>query len=213
MSNHVHLVVYDKNQNISIAMKSLLVRYVSYFNKKYGRTGNLVQERFFNRNIINKVYLLNVCRYIHQNPEKAQIAHTEDYEWSSYHEFLRNPENKSKRLVNTKLLLNQFSKENMQNAINQFIQFHKEFEKIKDGRDIVEYEMNDKLTDRQLREIVQNLLGIENMSEIKQNYAEKRNEMIEKLQIIKGTSYNQIGRVTGINRKMIERVIKGKKEK
>ena len=73
--------------------------------------------------------------------------------------------------------------------------------------------MNDKLTDGQLREIVQNLLGIENMSEIKQNYAEKRNEMIEKLQIIKGASYNQIARVTGINRKMIERVIKGKKEK
>lgn len=213
MSNHVHLVVYDKNQNISIAMKSLLVRYVSYFNKKYGRTGNLVQERFFNRNIINKVYLLNVCRYIHQNPEKAQIAHTEDYKWSSYQEFLKNPANKAKKLVNTNLLLNQFSKESMQDAIKQFIQFHKEFEKIKDGRDIVEYEMNDKLTDGQLREIVQNLLGIENMSEIKQNYAEKRNQMIEKLQIIKGTNYNQIGRVTGINRKMIERVIKGKKEK
>ena len=160
MSNHVHLVVYDKNQNISIAMQSLSVRYVSYFNKKYGRIGNLVQGRFFSKNIMNKVYLLNVSRYIHQNPEKAQIAHTEDYKWSSYHEFLRNPD--------------------------------------KDG---------------QLREIVQNLLGIENMSEIKQNYAEKRNEMIEKLQIIKGTNYNQIARVTGINRKMIERVIKGKNEK
>ena len=213
MSNHVHLVVYDENQNISIAMQSLSVRYVSYFNKKYGRIGNLVQGRFFSKNIMNKVYLLNVSRYIHQNPEKAQIAHTEDYKWSSYHEFLRKPDNKAKKLVNTKLLLNQFSKESAQEAISQFIQFHKEFEKIIDGRDIVEYEMNDKLTDGQLREIVQNLLGIENMSEIKQNYAEKRNEMIEKLQIIKGASYNQIARVTGINRKMIERVIKGKKEK
>ena len=211
MSNHVHLVVYDKNQNISIGTKSLLIKYVSYFNKKYERIGNLVQGRFFSKNIMNKVYLLNVCRYIHQNPEKAQIAHTEDYKWSSYHDFLRNTNNKT--LVNTKLILNQFSKDNTQEAINQFIQFHKEFEKIQDGRDIVEYEMNNKLTDVQLKEIIQNLLEIDNMSEIKQNYAEKRNEMIKKLQVIKGTNYNQIGRVTGISRKMIERVIKDKKEK
>lgn len=213
MSNHVHLVVYDKKQNISEAMKSLSIRYVSYFNKKYERIGNLVQGRFFSKNVMNKVYLLNVCRYIHQNPEKVQIANTEDYKWSSYHEFLRKSYNKTKNVVNTKLILNQFSKENIEDAISQFIQFHKEFEKITDGRDIVEYEMIDKLTDEQLRKIIQNLLGIENMSEIKQNYAEKRNEMIKKLQIIKGTSYNQIGRVTGISRKMIERVIKDKKEK
>ena len=74
VTNHVHLVIYDKEQNLSKAMQSLTVRYVSYFNKKYERVGNLVQDRFFSRNIVNKLYFLNVCRYIHQNPSKAKIA-------------------------------------------------------------------------------------------------------------------------------------------
>ncbi len=33
-------------------------------------------------------YLRNLCRYIHQDPNKAGIADMEDYQWSSYQEYV-----------------------------------------------------------------------------------------------------------------------------
>lgn len=209
MTNHVHLVIYDKEQNLSKVMQSLTVRYVFYFNKKYERVGNLVQDRFFSRNIVNKLYFLNVCRYIHQNPSKAKIAKMEEYKWSSYQDFLGKLNDNRKSIVNTKLLLNLFSKEDNKKAIEQYIEFHNKTENFLDGKDIVEYEMNDKLSDEELRNIILNVLQIENVDEIKQYSPKLKKQMIKKLENIKGTSYHQISRVIGINRKMVERYIKG----
>ena len=203
MDNHVHLVIYDKNQNISNAMQSLLIRYVAYFNKKYERSGTLAQSRFFSRNIVNPKDFLNVCRYIHQNPMKAHMTRTEEYQWSSYQEYLKKSTN---NLVNTKLLFNQFSNNNPEEAIQQFIEFHQKIENIMDGKDITEYEM-EKITDDALRQIILKILKIENINQIRESSSERRNEMIQKLQMIKGVSSNQIGRVTGMNGKMIRRAL------
>ena len=35
MPNHVHLIIYDKNNNISKIMHSILVSFSEYINKKY----------------------------------------------------------------------------------------------------------------------------------------------------------------------------------
>ena len=35
MDNHVHLVIYDKNEEISKMMQSIEISYVRYFNQKY----------------------------------------------------------------------------------------------------------------------------------------------------------------------------------
>ena len=69
--------------------------------------------------------------------------------------------------------------------------------------------MNDKLSDEELRNIILNVLRIENVDEIKQYSPKLKKQMIKKLENIKGTSYHQISRVIGINRKMVERYIKG----
>ncbi len=205
MDNHVHLVIYDKNQNISTAMQSLLIRYVAYFNKKYERNGSLAQNRFFSRNIVNPKDFLNVCRYIHQNPMKAHMTKTEEYQWSSYQEYIKKSTN---NLVNTELLFNQFSN-NPEEAIQQFIEFHQKVENIMDGKDITEYEM-EKLTDDQLREIILKLLKIDNINKIKETGVKTRNEMIRNILMIKGTNCNQISRVIGIGRKVIKAVEQGK---
>ena len=46
MENHVHLLLYDKQDQISCLMKKLGVRYSYYFNQKYDRTGHLFQDRY-----------------------------------------------------------------------------------------------------------------------------------------------------------------------
>ena len=63
MNNHVHFVIYDKNDNMSTAIQSLNVRYSIYFNKKYDRIGHLFENRFKSRVIENEKYLRTVSVY------------------------------------------------------------------------------------------------------------------------------------------------------
>ena len=46
MTNHVHMVIYDKESVLSKIMQSLEVAYSSYFSKKYEKVGHLFQNRF-----------------------------------------------------------------------------------------------------------------------------------------------------------------------
>ena len=46
MTNHYHLLLQTKEQNISNAIKQLNGNYSIYFNKKYKRNGHLWQGRF-----------------------------------------------------------------------------------------------------------------------------------------------------------------------
>ena len=88
MDNHVHMVIRVKDNFLSKSMQSLEVRYSSYFNKKFNRTGHLFQNRFFSKKVENLNYFLTVCKYIHRNPEKANMEKTENYKWSSYQEYV-----------------------------------------------------------------------------------------------------------------------------
>ena len=64
------------------------------------------------------------------------------------------------------------------------------------------------MTDNEIRKHICELLNIENIYEILRYNNEIRNEKIEKLKCFKNASISQLSRVTGINRKIIERVIK-----
>ena len=90
MDNHIHLVIRIEDEFLSKAMQSLSIRYSQYFNYKYERTGPFFQNRFKSKNVENLKYFLEVCRYIHRNPEKAKMSKTEDYDWSSYKEYIGN---------------------------------------------------------------------------------------------------------------------------
>ena len=61
MNNHVHLIIEAESNMLSKSMKSLLIRYVYYFNKTYQRKGPLFQNRFYSKNVENQDYFLSVC--------------------------------------------------------------------------------------------------------------------------------------------------------
>ena len=46
MSNHIHLLVRERDFNLSEIVKRIGVAYAYYFNKKYDRYGHLFQDRF-----------------------------------------------------------------------------------------------------------------------------------------------------------------------
>lgn len=105
MSNHIHLVIDDNGNDISRLIKSVNVSYALYFNKKYKRVGHLFQDRFKSEIITNDRYLLQVSKYIHNNPVKANmVVAPEEYYWSSYNIYLGRMENKYYLVDTTKIL-------------------------------------------------------------------------------------------------------------
>ena len=124
MPNHIHLEIKDENHKLSQIIHSVGTSYANYFNKKYKRVGHLFENRFQSRNVENVYYILNLARYIHQNPLKAQISSMEEYKWSSYPEYFSKKNfNHADSTVDTEKLLEIFSPENKDNR-KEFLQFN-----------------------------------------------------------------------------------------
>lgn len=71
MPNHFHLLVKEITEGgITTFMRKVNTGYSMYFNKKYGRTGNLFQGKFKSEHVDNDNYLKYLFSYIHLNPVK-----------------------------------------------------------------------------------------------------------------------------------------------
>ncbi len=202
MPNHVHLVIYDKNDNLSKALQSLTISYSSYWNKKYERVGHLFQNRFLSKNVETQEYLKTLCRYIHQNPSKSGIAEMERYQWSSYQEYLN-----GEHIINENQVLALFHTVKHE-AIKAFEQFHKANIEQQNMQDFLEYEMGEKPKDEQVAKFIVEFLNLRNVQELAEYSITKRNEALQKLRQLKGISKAQIARVTGLSVKMVERAMK-----
>ena len=89
MSNHVHLLLEQKQTPLSRIMQGVQQSYTMYYNAKYGKTGHLFQGRYKAIICDQDSYMLELIRYIHLNPVRAEIVkHPSDYEWSSHPAYL-----------------------------------------------------------------------------------------------------------------------------
>jgi putative transposase len=85
MINHYHFLIETPNGNLSLAMKHINQLYTQWLNKRYEKVGHVFQGRFKSKLIESDSQLLEVCRYIVNNPVRAGIADKpKDYSWSSY---------------------------------------------------------------------------------------------------------------------------------
>jgi hypothetical protein len=79
------MVIATEEIRIGNIMQRINMCYSIYFNKKYNLTGHLFQDRYKSQLIKEDKYILEVSRYIHLNPVKANmVKDPEDYKWSSY---------------------------------------------------------------------------------------------------------------------------------
>jgi putative transposase len=85
MENHFHLLLEPlDNKGLGKCLHGLTLSYAQYFNRKYGRTGRLFENRYFSCPIDKDSYLWAVVRYIERNPVRAKMAkRAEDWKWSS----------------------------------------------------------------------------------------------------------------------------------
>ena len=69
MPNHFHLLVQQPEDNsIERLMRSVMMRYVIYFNRKYSRVGRLFESAYKSVPVLTDAQLIQVSAYIHRNP-------------------------------------------------------------------------------------------------------------------------------------------------
>ena len=92
MDNHVHLVLFDDAGELSAAIHSVATAYAAYFNLRAGRVGPVFAGRFKSVPITSESQLLAAVRYVHDNPAKAGVCPRDQYRWSSFHEYVGEPD-------------------------------------------------------------------------------------------------------------------------
>lgn len=119
MDNHVHLLLKSDLESMSEAIKRINIRFALRYNNKYERVGHVFQNRFKSEVINNDGHLIQVMRYIHNNPVKANmVSKVEEYRWSSYNSYI----NKRDRLVDSEskqMIMDMFS-----GSIKEYKKFH-----------------------------------------------------------------------------------------
>ena len=193
MDNHFHLLMHGSLDEISEFMKLLLGQYARYFNSEHERQGHVFQSRFGSEPIDSESYLLNAVRYIHQNPEKAMIAPTDRYRWSSYQEYVHAP-----KMATTAPLMRGFG------TVAAFEEFHRfdsrfSLREYDDSRGAA-------IAKRALA-IAIDELGERGFMNLRSLPMAERNSRIRRL-ANRGLSIRQIERLTGVNRNSIGRILK-----
>jgi putative transposase len=85
MGNHFHFVVQIPHGGLSRGMQELNTGYTVRTNKRYGRTGHLVRNRFYSGYLKDDAHLMETIRYIVLNPVRAGLCQSPaDWPWSSY---------------------------------------------------------------------------------------------------------------------------------
>ncbi|EJO5346285.1 transposase [Clostridium botulinum] len=120
MDNHVHLLIEAKDKHIKFFMSRINSIYAKYFNNKYNYCGHLYEKRYFSELIETDHQLLDVSRYIHLNPVKANMVDkAQDYKWSSYSMLIGE---KKEILINSHKILSYFNKENKRQLYKEFVE-------------------------------------------------------------------------------------------
>jgi putative transposase len=106
MTNHIHLQIESIETTPSLILKHSHTKYAKYFNKRYGFSGHVFESRYGSELITSIDYELEVNRYIHLNPVKANLVkNPENYRWSSYRTYFFQKENP---LLSTHQILSYF---------------------------------------------------------------------------------------------------------
>lgn len=104
MPNHFHLLVKQTEENgISKFMAKFTNSYTKYFNTRYQRIGPLVQGVFKAVHVETDEQFIHLSRYIHLNPITGFLVKPDElqaYPWSSYPNYLENPNDDQKEIMN-----------------------------------------------------------------------------------------------------------------
>ncbi len=192
MNNHVHLMIEVNDlAKLSDFMRLIATCYARHYNCKYDHVGHVFQSRFKSVPVMNEKQLLATVRYIHNNPVKAGFASREEYQWSSYKEYLHEA-----GVARTDFILSLFSDR------EDFIAFSKM--KIEDDDNVVSFKEWSNLEEG--LKIIQGEMGydLKDGLIVKTLKKEYRDSILRKLKK-EGLTTKQIELLTGVSKRIVER--------
>lgn len=193
MGNHIHLLIKTGETDLASIMKRIVVKFVYYYNVKYVRVGHLFQDRFKSEPVEDDAYLLQVVRYIHQNPIKARIIENpEDYIYSSYREYIKSKTDNA--FVDTDFVMDMIS-------VKEFKKYHQYVDYKCKCIDVVDSAC--KISDDKGLEIIKELCIEMNFTNINEQPKEMQREFASNLKK-QGLSVRQIVRLTGLSKRVVE---------
>lgn len=196
MGNHVHMLIKADGEPIDMVMKRLENRFVQWYNKKYGRTGHLFENRYKSEPVDDERYLLTVFRYILQNPVKAGICdNIFDYPWSSATSLLTSRDS----LISISDFKSYFS------SSTDFIQFLKAPNNDNCLEDLPQKTYEKKIiADEEIIFYMKEKTNCSSIAELQQLDIKKRNEFIKDASKI--ISIRDLARFIGLSKSQIQRI-------
>lgn len=199
MDNHVHFVLKASLKEMSKAIKIVCLKYAAYYNNASNRIGPVFGDRYKSENIEDDNYMLQVIRYIHNNPLKANIVkNTSDYKWSSFNHFIKQS---NFILKEQKDFILRF----FDNNISQFIEYHKqvdnnEYIEIKEEQEKFKLEVGQKIIEDFFED-----KGIISEKELASN-PEWKDELVVKLKSNSHLTLRQIAKLTGLSLNIVHKI-------
>ncbi|MEG6616740.1 transposase [Peptococcaceae bacterium 1198_IL3148] len=194
MDNHVHLLIAE-GEDIGTSIKRISVSYANWHNTKYARVGHLYQNRFLSEPVETESYLVNVLRYIHQNPVKAKmVKRAADYFWSSYHQYITAYQH-GQCCIDFQLVKGYFTS---QRAFEEYMNAEN-YDQHLDVKPVTKY------SDAMLQQKLQRELATLQLEKIPTT---QRNEIIKLIYQRTGVSIRQLARVLGLGKNIVEKAVK-----
>lgn len=203
MDNHYHLLIREEKESLSSIMKMINSTYAVYYNNKYEGIGHVFQDRFRSEAIHNDAYLLNVTRYIHNNPKKAGIVlNCKDYPWSSYQNYIYYKKNNE--LLDVSYILFLYSSD-INKAVDNFITFTEEIDTAVYLDDFSEKEEEEKIN-MYIKSIVEENKISKDQLINESKYKSLRNHVIRYIKANTTLQLSKIAIIMGIDKQIIYRV-------
>ncbi len=197
MDNHVHIIAKAVLSDLAKAIKVTNVKYAMKYNRDLDRVGHVFQDRYKSEEIKDDKYLLQVIRYVHNNPVKAKmVGQAQEYNWSSYNEYINTNEiisNKQKRFILKYFSnINQFKSFNNERDNNEYLDTKEDIAKnrLEQGQTIISVYCKEK--------------GIIDAKQIYNN-PHFLDELIFDLLQNSKLSHRQIGNLLGVNNNLVHR--------
>ena len=196
MSNHIHLLIREREESIGETIKRIASSYVFYYNRKYGRDGHLFRDRFKSEPVNDMGYFTTLLRYIHQNPVKAKLVErVSDYLYSSWGEFDGTVEPVF-QICDTATVLKRLPFDELKEWVD---------EPLEDDISCIDIEdiSRGRPSDDQVWLMIKEYTGATNSNAFQQLEDEIKRDVLKTLKS-KGASHRQLERLTGVGRGIIQ---------
>ena len=198
MPNHVHILIHENDWTISQCVKYIADIYVRYYNKKYGRIGHLLQDRFKSEPCNDSDYFVVLLRYIHQNPVKAGLAKTaREYSYSSWgNDYLGLG---SIHVCKSESVIHRYTLAELTAWVDM---------PMPEKYGCIDIDERRVIPDIEVRDAVINACGLRSISEFQLLTLEKRKSIIREIMLSIDARPRQLSRVTGMNYETIRNIAK-----